>query len=56
MRNVLGFLVLAALSVAAAWYIAALPGTFTADVAGTSVTTSAPVALVLDRARIHWSE
>lgn len=47
MRNVLAFLVLAALSVAAAWYIAALPGTLTADVAGTSVSTSAPVALVL---------
>lgn len=47
MRSVLGFIILAALAIAGAWYIAALPGTFRADISGTTLQTSTPVALVL---------
>ena len=47
MRSVFGFTILAVLVIAGAWYIAALPGVFSADISGTRLQTSTPVALVL---------
>jgi HemY protein len=46
MRRILGALIVAALVIAAAWWIAGIPGNFAATVAGYTVETSAPVALV----------
>lgn len=47
MRAVLGFTLLAALCIAGAWWVAGLPGAVSANIAGTTIETSAPVALVL---------
>ncbi len=47
MRTAIGFVLLAALAVAGAWWLAGLPGSFTATVSGTTLTTSTPVALLL---------
>ncbi len=47
MRTVFGFVVLAALCVAGAWWVAGLPGTVSANIAGTTIETSTPVALTL---------
>ena len=47
MRAAIGFVLLAALAVAGAWWLAGLPGSFTATVSGTTLTTSTPVALLL---------
>ena len=47
MRTVIGFTILAALCVAGAWWVAGLPGAVSASFAGTTIETSAPVALTL---------
>lgn len=46
MRRILYALVLGAVAVALAWWLAALPGQFSATVAGTTLETSAPVAIL----------
>lgn len=47
MRAVLGLTVLAAAAIALAWWVAGLPGTVSATIGDTTLTTSSPVALVL---------
>lgn len=47
MVTVLWFLVLAALCVAGAWWVAALPGSVSITIIGTTIETSTPVALTL---------
>ena len=47
MLNVLLFILLAALSVAGAWWVAGLPGTVSATIGSYSIDASAPVALTL---------
>ena len=47
MRAAIGFVLLAVLAVAGAWWLAGLPGSFTATISGTTLTTSTPVALLL---------
>lgn len=47
MLNVLLFIILAALSVAGAWWVAGLPGTVSATIGSYSIDASAPVALTL---------
>jgi HemY protein len=47
MRAVLGFTLLAALAIAGAWWLAAIPGGVSVTVLGTTIETSAPVALTL---------
>ncbi len=47
MRAVLGLTVLAAAAIALAWWVAGLPGTVSATVGDTTLSTSSPVALVL---------
>jgi HemY protein len=46
MRRVIGFLVLCALVVALAWWVAGLPGAVSLRLAGLTVETSAPIALL----------
>ncbi len=45
MRRVIGFVILGAIAVAIAWWVAGLPGAVTATLAGMTIETSAPVAL-----------
>ena len=47
MRAILAFTIAAALCVTAAWWVAALPGTVSATVAGTTLEAATPVALTL---------
>ena len=47
MRAVLGLTVLAAAAIALAWWVAGLPGTVSATIGDTTLSTSSPVALVL---------
>jgi HemY protein len=47
MRIVLGLTVLAAAAIALAWWVAGLPGTVSATIGDTTLSTSSPVALVL---------
>lgn len=47
MRVVLGLTVLAAAAIALAWWVAGLPGTVSATIGDTTLSTSSPVALVL---------
>lgn len=47
MSRVIGFLLLAVLVIACAWWVAGLPGEVAAQVAGTTIQTSVPVALLL---------
>ncbi len=47
MRTVLGLTLLAAAVIAGAWWVAGLPGTVSATIAGTTFQTTSPVALVL---------
>ena len=47
MRAVIGFTLLAALVIAGAWWLAGLPGGVSVTVLGTTIETSAPVALTL---------
>ncbi|MDE2007297.1 MAG: heme biosynthesis protein HemY, partial [Rhodospirillales bacterium] len=47
MRRLLGFLVLAALILGAAWFVAELPGSVTARLGGTTIEASSPVAALL---------
>lgn len=47
MATVLRFLLLAALCVAGAWWVAALPGSVSMTIAGTTIETATPVALTL---------
>ena len=46
MRRVLWFLVVAAIAVAVAWWLAALPGHVSATIAGVTVEASAPIAVL----------
>ena len=55
MRAVLGLTVLAAAAIALAWWVAGLPGTVSATIGDTTLSTSSPVALVLlDQWRLAW--
>jgi uncharacterized membrane-anchored protein len=47
MRRVILFLVLCAVVVAIAWWVAGLPGTVSASLAGLSIQTATPVAILL---------
>lgn len=47
MRTAIGFVLLAVLAITGAWWLAGLPGSFTATISGTTLTTSTPVALLL---------
>ncbi len=47
MRAVIGFTILAAALIAFAWWVAALPGTISATISGTTFEMSAPVALLM---------
>jgi HemY protein len=47
MRAVIGFTILAALCVAGAWWVAALPGSISVTIGSTTIETSTPVGLTL---------
>jgi HemY protein len=47
MRRVIGFVILAAIVIAIAWWVAGLPGQIAATISGTQIQTSVPVALLL---------
>jgi HemY protein len=47
MRTVIGFTILAALCVWGAWWVAALPGSVSITVSGTTIETSTPIGLTL---------
>lgn len=47
MRAAIGFILLATICVALAWWVSALPGSVTATIAGTTLQTSTPVAILL---------
>lgn len=47
MRAVIGLTILAAAAIALAWWVAGLPGTVSATIGDTTLSTSSPVALVL---------
>ena len=47
MRRVVSWLITAAVTIAAAWWLASLSGHFSATVMGYTIETSAPVAVIL---------